>query len=747
MSSIRQAIEQETADVELGITNPDRMYVSDPTLQDMCESYIIDAGLRKYVPIHQIWRLQPQFDSWDWENSRPDWLDDAIQESRWSYETAWDNDSGVAWTFDDRMIINAPFTLTLADRILALPSDATVYSMDLKSWVIFHPVLDDGAVSDIFEEYNIIPSPLLSATLEGRERWKKFLDMHVGKAREEGIQLPSIFPTDRQLKPHQEDSALALAGLKKGLLADQVGLGKGGSFTSGFLALVQHDQVVRNLGPEMSYPVVMITTTSLKEEIAEEVLKWKEDAKIEVLYGYKNQGIDEDTEFIVLNIDILSKRLPDIIDADPKGLIIDEAQTVKNPGANRTVAARELSEHIQDSYGDDAYITLASGTPFLNEPSELWSLLQVIGKEHIFADHARAQFDSTKMKMWTRRGWRWVEIDDRRAFEKRWCNGHYDDFKKWDASGASNTAELNRLLLEHVMIRRRKSDVMHPLPFLDEQLLTLDLDEDHVEEYQEIDRNFTEWMKEKAREEAEELDISLAEALRLVYFKLENAAGVMRMTALRQAVARGKIKGLKNWIHDFMSGDLEYIPETGPDKGTNVRIGDDPSRKKLIVFAYHVDIQELLIDDPELQQYGLVYIRSGEDPQEAKRLFQKDPRARLMICYSGAREGHTLTAAKDVLLAEIPFVPSWIVQMAGRAWARISEEFEPHEATIWYGVAPGTIDSLLMHKVRLKKGMFNAVIDGEGLEEPEESDFSKEDQADILMEMIMQGHKTINIAR
>src|SRR5699024_11294896 len=95
------------------------------------------------------------------------------------------------------------------------------------------------------------------------------------------------------------------------------------------------------------------------------------------------------------------------------------------------------------------------------------------------------------------------------------------------------------------MIRRRKSDVMHPLPFLDEQLLTLDLDEDHVEEYQEIDRNFTEWMKEKAREEAEELDISLAEALRLVYFKLENAAGVMRMTALRQAVARGKIKGLK----------------------------------------------------------------------------------------------------------------------------------------------------------------------------------------------------------
>src|SRR5699024_10890491 len=111
------------------------MYVSDPTLQDMCESYIIDAGLRKYVPIHQIWRLQPQFDSWDWEDSRPDWLDDAIQESRWSYETAWDNDSGVAWTFDDRMIINAPFTLTLADRILALPSDATVYSMDLKSWV------------------------------------------------------------------------------------------------------------------------------------------------------------------------------------------------------------------------------------------------------------------------------------------------------------------------------------------------------------------------------------------------------------------------------------------------------------------------------------------------------------------------------------------------------------------------------------------------------------------------------------
>lgn len=745
--SIRQAIHQEAEDVELGISRPDRLYISDSTLQGMCENYIIDSGRRQYVPIHQIWRIKPQLDSWDWGDERPGWIDDAVDESKWAYDASWDSDAGVAWLFADRLIINSPFTLTLSDKVTNLPSDATVYSMDLKSWVIFHPVLDDGVLQDVFEEYGIQTSPLLGATLEGREKWKKYLDKHIGAAQEEGITLPSIFPTDRTLKPHQEGSVLGLAGLKKGLLADQVGLGKGGSFISGFLALVQHDSEVRGIPASSSFPLVVITTTSLKEEISEEILKWKEDAKVDVLYGTKNNGLSEDVEFIVLNIDILGKRLPDIIEADPKGMIIDEAQTVKNPDAIRTTAARDLSENILDNYGDDAYIVLASGTPFLNEPSELWSLLQIIGVEDVFADYARSKLDSTKMKTWTRRGWRWTEITDRRAFEMRWCDGQYDSFKKWYAGGASNTAELNRLLLERVMIRRRKSDVMHPLPVLDEQLITIDLHEDHVDEYQEIDDNFTEWMKERAREEAEEQDISLAEALRLVYFKLENAAGVMRMTALRQAVARGKIEGLKDWIHQFMDGSLEYVPKAGPDKGEKIRIGDNPDRKKLIVFAYHREIQELLIEDPELQQYGLVYIRSGENPQEAKRLFQKDPRARLMICYSGAREGHTLTAARDVLLAEIPFVPSWIVQMAGRCWARISEEFEPHEATVWYGISPGTIDSLLLHKVKLKKGMFNAVIDGEGLEEPEETDFSNEEQADILMEMIMQGHKTINIAR
>ena len=69
------------------------------------------------------------------------------------------------------------------------------------------------------------------------------------------------------------------------------------------------------------------------------------------------------------------------------------------------------------------------------------------------------------------------------------------------------------------------------------------------------------------------------------------------------------------------------------------------------------------------------------------------------MCYPGAREGLTLTAAKDVLVAEIPFMPDWVIQMAGRCWARLSRDYAPHEAHVHYAVAGYTIDEYLKQTV------------------------------------------------
>ena len=97
-------------------------------------------------------------------------------------------------------------------------------------------------------------------------------------------------------------------------------------------------------------------------------------------------------------------------------------------------------------------------------------------------------------------------------------------------------------------------------------------------------------------------------------------------------------------------------------------------------------------------------VREFQDPNSGKNL---------IICYSEAREGLTLTAAHDVLIVEMPFMSSWILQMAGRCWARVSELYPPHEAHIHYAMADLGIDKYLEEMVRQKGLLHRTIVDGE----------------------------------
>ena len=177
-------------------------------------------------------------------------------------------------------------------------------------------------------------------------------------------------------------------------------------------------------------------------------------------------------------------------------------------------------------------------------------------------------------------------------------------------------------------------------------------------------------------------------------------------------------------------------------------------RRKLIVFAHHIETQKQLVENPELQEYGMATILAGaKNVIEETQRFQKDDDCRLMICYSGAREGHTLTAAYDVLIAEPPPVPSQAEQMACRCYARVSEDFEPHVAYVHYAITPNTVDVLQLRRMNLKKGISDAVIDGE--DDPSRDDKKEKDkrnaqqkeaEAELLMEMVMRGDETMRIA-
>ena len=533
---------------------------------------------------------------------------------------------------------------------------------------------------------------------------------------------PSMFRTSRTLKPHQE-KAVVIGSVSDAVLnADQVGLGKGGEFVCTLLAKVE--RAIRCGRTRVSaYPFVVVVPSSMKAEIAHEILQWDNDAKVEVLSGRSAGEITPGTEFIVTNPDILKAWLPSILDAQPKGIVVDEAQMVNNPKSQRSSAVQKIADHVRRNTPDPIVI-LASATPFQNGPYELWGLLRLLDRAKEYGEYAyemlerdgqpvTAQIDQGGGGYGWRRGGggRFATVhfggSPKLAFEARWCGGFADEHGHWQNRGSSNTAELFQLLAEDVLIRRLKSDVLSPLPPLYQHEVMVDLPGALREDYHRRETEFRDHICDRAVRQAAKEGTDPGYALRVLEGKLATSEAVMRVADLRRALGVAKVEVAVDWIRRFF--DTDEIT------------GGDPARSKLIVFVHHKDAQHRLVRHPELKRYGLVSITDSNTSmkgiQEAKEKFQKDPKTRLIICNSGAVAGHTLTAAHDTLMVELLYGPVATMQAAGRNWARFSEDFDPHEAHFHLMVARDSIDYATFHSNLVKKSLMNSFIDGDVIDE------------------------------
>lgn len=569
-------------------------------------------------------------------------------------------------------------------------------------------------------------------------------------AQEEGFRVLDVYPSGRQLKPHQKTAVLSLAYTGGGLLADQVGLGKGGEFTCAWETTKLYLTEVAGRDRRKIGPAVISVTKSMVGEIANEVSLWAgDDANIVVLSGRKKQEIPYDVDYVVLNHDILSARLDELIALRPTAFIADEAHVFKTPTAKRSIAAVELADSIRKK-DKDAFICMATGTPFLNRPVELWGVLRVLGTDKAFADFALRHVPKS-VEYWSRgHNGRFVSkigrTSDRRAFEIFFCAGRYDRFHTWHNSGASHTDILHELLVkESGMVRRKKSDVIHPLPPVLENIVDVTLSQEARDNYMHAETVFHNYYLRLAEEVAKKERVNLEKAFEIAVRKLSTSEHIMRLSELRKLTSIGKGEAAVEWIVSFLEG-TQQVPHPGSGMSP---VGDDESRKKLIVFTHYRDVRKFILEHPEIQKYDPVTILPGGDQsdksiQAHKKRFQEDPSCRLMVCSMAAREGHTLTAAKDILVVDVPYVPSWVVQIAGRCWARMSELYEPHEATIHYMVASGTVDAKVISSVRAKKKVFDAVIDNEGADDVEKQE---EDAPEELLDGLIRGTLSLGVAR
>ena len=453
-----------------------------------------------------------------------------------------------------------------------------------------------------------------------------------------------------RLYPFQEEGVKQLIKWHgRALIGDDMGLGK----------TIQALTWLR-LNPK-AFPAVILVPASLKLNWKKEAEKWLETSDIEVLSGTKPYPLS--AKLIIINYDILPAWLDTLLSYVPKTVILDEAHYIKNSEAQRTRTAKRLAKGCQ-------HVIAMSGTAVVNRPIEIFNAIALVNPGLMPS--------------------RW-------KFAHRYCGAKHNGFG-WDFSGASNIEELHKFLKEHIMIRRRKVDVLTELP--DKTYTTIPLEINNRKEYQQAEDDFISYvrattmmqlikMEEELHKTLDYVDGDILPKEALIQQKInriEGAETLVKIVALKQLAVEGILSQVFDWIDDFLE-----------------------SGQKLIVFAVHKKVIDVL-----MQRYGKIAVKidgsvSIANRQAAVESFQNNKKIQLFFGnIKAAGVGITLTAASNVAFIEYPWAPGDMEQAEDRAH-RIGQK---NNVQIHRFIAVDTIVDKILALIDTKKKVVSAVLDG-----------------------------------
>jgi len=172
------------------------------------------------------------------------------------------------------------------------------------------------------------------------------------------------------LRPYQVRGYSWLSFLRQwGLgacLADDMGLGK----TIQTLALIQRDWETGD-----RHPVLLICPTSVVSNWQKEAARFTPALPVMVHHGVgRNKGeefkkIAAKQAMVISSYALLHRDLETFKEVDWAGVILDEAQNIKNPETKQAKAARTLKAD---------YRIVLTGTPVENHVGDLWSLMEFL---------------------------------------------------------------------------------------------------------------------------------------------------------------------------------------------------------------------------------------------------------------------------------------------------------------------------------------------------------------------------------
>ena len=416
------------------------------------------------------------------------------------------------------------------------------------------------------------------------------------------------------------------------LLADEMGLGK----TVQTLSYVSTEK--------QTFPVLivapLVTLKNWEREI-EKFLKRKsrngrivesESPSVTLIRTGKSKELPK-SDMYVINYELLLKRSEDIEKLGIRTIVCDEVHNLRSKTTQKYKAVKKLA-----ALSTVHYRIGLSGTPIYNRGSEIWPIVDILkpgllGSFKEFCEYFCYVNDKGKA----------IVLENKRA-------------------------SLRNELQKHVMLRRKKADVLKELKdkVRYKQVIASDT-EFYLEELDKI------WKKLEAEQKVAQTEFS------------KSASYHRAIQSERQIAGVAKLPHVINFVKDIM--EIE---------------------ESVVVFCHHKVIHKLLHES--LQDFSPVSIIGGQSDATRQDQIDKFQRGESKLMIAGIRAGNVginLTRAKYVIFAELDWSPA-IHRQAEDRLHRIGQK---NTVFAYYLIGNGTLDDHVASILVDKSYEIDAIMD------------------------------------
>ncbi|WP_104240759.1 DEAD/DEAH box helicase [Pseudoclavibacter sp. Z016] len=491
------------------------------------------------------------------------------------------------------------------------------------------------------------------------------------------------------LRPYQQEGLNWLAFLWRnklgGILADDMGLGK----TVQTLALVQHAREQAADGREPA-PLLVVAPTSVVSNWVSEAARFTPELTTRIIdatqasSGRRVADVAEGasivvTSYALFRLDFEAYRGV-AEDTGWSGLVLDEAQFVKNASSLVSECARDLEVPFK---------LAITGTPLENSLTELHALLAIT---------APGLFPSAR---------RFGEEYVRTIEGKR--HGVSDGVGAGLSEPASAEVRAKRLArlrarIRPFLLRRTKERVAPELPEKQEQTLFIELSEEHRELYD----LYLQRERQKLFGLLEDLDKN-----RFIVFR---SLTLLRLLALDPALIQASLDGMPPGTVPSSKLDalLEHLTDVAAEG------------HRALVFSQFTSYLKLVAKRLDAEGIPYVYL-DGATTKRAEVIasFKEGTAPVFLISLKAGGFGLNLTEADYVFLLD----PWWNPASEEQAIDRTHRIGQERRVMVYRMIAEGTIEEKVMALKDRKSKLFNAVIDDDEL-------FSTELSAEDIRELL-----------